>query len=85
MATLIGAKGKLTPQLVDILKARLDGMNSSPAVVVLSPFGGMKGQVDKPFGRQLYGITKAAMAVAELADKTFSNFSEKKLEPNKSD
>jgi hypothetical protein len=58
-------------------------MDASPSVVELSPKGGMVGQADKPFGKTLYGIAEAAKAVAKLADSTFTNFAQIKVEPNK--
>ena len=58
-------------------------MDASPSIVELSPKGGMQGQADKPFGKTLYGIAEAAKAVAKLADSTFTNFAQKKVEPNK--
>jgi hypothetical protein len=70
------------PHLLTLLRARLSDLRTSPSVVELSPLGKMQGQTDTPFGKNLYGITDVATAVAKQADKTFANFNQK-LQPNK--
>lgn len=72
-----------TPHLIQLLKSRLLVMKEYQVPVVLSPSGGMQGQPTGPFGRKLYGVTDVATAVAQLADKTFANFAQHKVEPNK--